>query len=820
MTTQELFSTIAGIATFIENFPMSILDMMDGKVYTSIFDFLMDVLVACGVDVNEALDWLLRQIYGIEANIVSDLDAFYENIQSYASQLEEQNGFTQSLELSVKAILFTLLSSFFTCGAIPVLPNRVFDGANPDNFDGLDKTLLGILGLDLFEPFVIPAKVIDPMNILSVSPTSRDGQLFYSVEGGDIFYRREMVSILEASGDRLYPDENNVQMGITYEPPLDEYSEGEIRLLLQKAVSSDVKATISYTSYGGSVTRTWTTTIPAGATESNDTMLISSVDGLGQRSTISSVILNDESAEVAVGDYWVYLSSDASADFIAKWDDYPLWTMTWGSKNTDEAPDTYRDGYAYIQCERKDVPDTVERLTAMPSNITEESPEYIVCYEGLNPNTLYKTNDMNAFIWYALHKGMTAPQENRNHLMWDSRVGAALYDGVTRNSPEEWNEWYGSKTNYIDEFKYHGAPIVRKTPLYPIIQLEPQGMSENLLRIHIPSQKYLYPGIRDRVIDGEKRLWPSFNATIYKFNWDYLTNMRLFHPKLMLVGLVEYLLGFTLSSVGSIDISLTGRLIKGKISSAVKSVIEANDMEVEDCYTSFSNDEINDMLEETILYRYGASTYGGESRPVRTHDINDYLTTLDQVNPNTSREGTVTQVTKLVTDVTADPGSEDTLAFGQISVDNNLLSKFLWAITMPIVQQLFTPKLLLLIMINFELMGLTRLDSTLGQNLTWILNLIMNAVLGIIKSIVLFIKDKIIELLLRFFYNQIMPLLIRWKLLLILEQLNYWLMVITAAIKCLPLFKFERARIVSSIDEVNYADIVNDQTTPQAASTC
>ena len=820
MTTQELFSTIAGIATFIENFPMSLLDMMDGKVYTSIFDFLMDVLVACGIDVNEALDWLLQQIYGIEANIMSDLDEFYENVNSYASELEEQNGFTQSIELSVKAILFTLLSSFFTCNAIPVLPNRVFDGANPGNFNGLNKTLLGALGLNLFEPFVIPAKVIDPLNILGVSPTSRDGQLFYSLEGGDVFYRKAMVSTLIASGTRLYPDDKNVQMAIIYEPPADLYSEGELWPRLSRAVSNDVKVTVSYTSYGGSTRRTWSTTIPAGETESGDRMLISSMDANEQRSTISSVILNDDAPETAVGDYWVYVSAEASEDFIAVWEGYPQQTMTWGGMNTEETPDAYEDGYAYLQCERKDVPDTVERLTAMPSEITESSPEYIVCYEGLNPNTLYKTNDLNAFIWYALHKGMTSPQENLNHLMWDSRIGAAWYDGVTRNSPEEWNEWYASKVNYIDEFKYHGAPIVKKTPLYPIIQLESQGTAENLLRIHIPSQKYLYPGIRNRVLEGKKRLWPSFNATIYKFNWDYLMNVRIFHPKLILVGLVEYLLGFTLSSIGSIDVSLTGRLIKGKVSSAIKSVIEANDMEVEDCYTSFSNDEINDMLEETIRQRYSASTYGSESRPVRTHDVNEYLSTLDQMNPNTSREGTVTQVTRLVTEVTVDPGTEDTLSVGQISVDNNLLAKFLWAITMPIVQQLFTPKILLLIMINFELMGLTRLDSALGQNLTWILNLILNAVLGIVKSIVLFIKDKIIELLLRFFYNQIMPLLIRWKLLLILEQMNYWLMVITAAIKCLPLFKFERARIVSSIDEVNYADIVNDQTTPQAASTC
>ena len=38
----------------------------------------------------------------------------------------------------------------------------------------------------------------------------------------------------------------------------------------------------------------------------------------------------------------------------------------------------------------------------------------------------------------------------------------------------------GLKTGYTEEFKYFGSDIVKETPLFPIIQLESQGMAENL----------------------------------------------------------------------------------------------------------------------------------------------------------------------------------------------------------------------------------------------------------------------------------------------------------------------------------------------------
>ena len=225
-----------------------------------------------------------------------------------------------------------------------------------------------------------------------------------------------------------------------------------------------------------------------------------------------------------------------------------------------------------------------------------------------------------------------------------------------------------------------------------------------------------------------------------------------------------------------------------------------------------------------LLSRYSATYYGGESNPVRQHDVNEYLGMIDAINTATTTEGTVTQITRLITQVTTDPGSEASIEYGiQVSTDGNLLQKLLWAIAMPIMQAIFTPQVMLIIIINFELMGITKMKDFLNNDYGKILNLLLNKILSLAKSVVLFIKDKIVELLLRLFYEVVMPLLIKYEIILILEKLNYWLAILQAAIACLPTFRLQRTRIIASIADVNYADIVDtsEQTAlPESSSSC
>lgn len=862
--TDKVLGQIAAMSTFIENFPMSILDMMQGKTYTSIFDFMVDVLAACGVDLNDITQFLLDKIYGVEENINDGLEGFYEKLKNGAVEVNTQNEFLEGLEYAIKGIFMSLLSSIFTCSAIPVLPNKMFDGPNSQTFNGNKSKAFGHLQVknNDWTGLLVPTSVIDPMGLLDIGPTSTDGRMFYAIEGGDRYFKKEWVPHTEyVKVKEIQTKDETIKVPVFVEQKLfdkqigvgikriqqaaDNTEEDINKFYITGPAEKDIIVQMSYQSYGSKSSYVWEGTIPKGETETIEEWICSPIDmfGEGRKSIIQSISINNNGSSVDLGNKtWVYLSSGASTEFTSIWSGNGLNAISWGAENdattkieSAETKTVTKDeeievekaitkyNYEYVEVQGSDIDSNanIERVNFVPtSDITTDSPSYIVFYDGLNPNLLYKSMDMNAFLWYALHKGMKMPQVEYNHMMWDSRV-SALKQGVSRKSAEEWNEWYNSKTGYTEEFKYFGNTIVEDTPIFPIMQLEGQGMAENLLKVHIPAQRYFLPKVRNANIDGNEVPRHAFNASMYKYNWDYLNNIQILKPKLLLVGLCEHLLGFSLSTISSTNINFTKKLIESKLSSAIKSVIEANDMEVEDCYMEFSNDEVNAMLEEMLLSRYNATTYGGETATVRVHDTKKYVAMLDQVNANTSVEGNMTTITKLVTEVATDPGTEGSIDYGlKISTDGNILKKLLWAIVMPLLMSIFTPQVMLLLYMNFELMGITKIDTFNGQDFTKIINLIMNKIFGLLKSIILFIKDKIVELLLTLFYEKILPTLMKYQAILVLESITFWIAILKDAISCLPRFKFKRNKVIGAIDSVDYADIIPSQDTPESTSSC
>ena len=862
--TDKVLGQIAAMSTFIENFPMSILDMLQGKTYTSIIDFMIDVLVACGVDINDIIQFLLDKIYGVEENINDGLEGFYEKLKNGAVEVNTQNEFLEGLEYAIKDIFMALLSSIYTCSAIPILPNKMFDGPNSETFEDNKSNAFGPLQVknNEWSGLLVPTSVIDPMGLLDIDPTSTDGRMFYAIEGGDRYFKKELVPHTEyVKVKEIQTKDETIKVPVFVEQKLfdkqigvgikriqqaaDNTEEDINKFYITGPAEKDIIVQMSYQSYGSKSSYVWEGTIPKGETETIEEWICSPIDmfGEGRKSIIQSISINNNGGSVDLGDKtWVYLSSGASTEFISIWSGNGLNAISWGAENdattkieSAETKTVTKDeeievekaitkyGYEYVEVQGSDIDSNanIERVNFVPtSDITTDSPSYIVFYDGLNPNLLYKSMDMNAFLWYALHKGMKTPQVEYNHMMWDSRV-SALKQGVSRKSAEEWNEWYNSKTGYTEEFKYFGSTIVEDTPIFPIMQLEGQGMAENLLKIHIPAQRYFLPKVRSANINGDKVPRHAFNASMYKYNWDYLNNIQILKPKLLLVGLCEHLLGFSLSTISSTNINFTKKLIETKLSSAIKSVIEANDMEVEDCYMEFSNDEVNAMLEEMLLSRYNATTYGGETATVRVHDTKKYIAMLDQVNANTSVEGNMTTITKLLTEVTTDPGTEGSIDYGlKVSTDGNILKKLLWAIVMPLLMSIFTPQVMLLLYMNFELMGITKIDTFNGQDFTKIINLIMNKIFGLLKSIILFIKDKIVELLLILFYEKILPTLMQYQAILLLERITFWLAILKDAISCVPLFKFKRNKVIGAIDSVDYADIIPSQDTPESTSSC
>lgn len=815
-STGKVLGAIGALNTLIENFPMSILDLLKGdKVYTSAFDFMIDVLYACGVPTDKIIGYLLEEIYSITPNMEGGIENLKENIANMDFTESEESGFLKTLEDGLKIILNGLLASVYGCSSIPILPNKVMDYPNPYLFNekgGVDLTWWE----ETVYPskFEIPIKMIDPMGLLELTPTTSDGKAYYDIPGCDLYYKKKKKeeTISTFSFIRTIKNiDNPIQIQI---------NNNILYFLLKDPTIENIKIRFSY--FKNDNIFEFTTTIKAGETISDKEFSLDSI------AYIKDIKINNSFGGTLVGDnIWCFLEKNDNEIFK---------NISWGtSKNNIILGDSKQVNSEYEYELLSEIPENskeARRLNHVPEIVNENDSDLIVVYYGMRPNELYKSNDMNAFIWYSIVRGSTATQIDKNMTMWDSRI-TAKENGMIRDDNTDWNNWYNSKKTTIDEFKYpNNDYLTNNSLLYPIIQLEKSRTNKYALNVSLPSQRYFKPKTREGAINGNSYRKFEFNSSIYKFNKDYIDNIKILKPKMLLTGFVNYMLGYAISTLKSIDINLTKKMIETKLSTAIKKIIEADDMEIEDCYTTFSNEEFDSMLEEMLYSRYTSTYYGGETNKLKKHDIESYIALLDSFNAITTREESITKINRLVTEVMTTSGcSDNTISYGlSATIDGNLLKKLLWAITMPIIESLFTPQVMLLIVINMSLMGIVKIEDFLNNDMSKIMNLIFNKILGLTKAIVKYVKDAILDLLMKLFLKEVTPLLIKYAGALTIEKLEYWLNLLTEALKCLPklprfsisLGKSYYKQPEFSNDIVNYADILykGQLETPESSLPC
>lgn len=863
--TDRIISNIGAIKTMIENFPMNIFDK-NGKTYESAFDFLMEIIRNCGYDEQFILFYIVEKIYGFSEDNGYTINGLYDKIKRNSLKIE-QNEFISSLEISIKYILMGLLSSIYTCSALPILPNKVFDW---DSLYLLMPPLVAAITKknqinDYTYKLKIPIQTIDILGMLSISPATSDGSLYYMVDGCDVYYHK-----IKALSSYTITETKTVHSGETYWDTIEKYSDsyaidmvyevhsfsgGMMSFKLTKnsevvASPIDIDISVSYVRCGSNSVSVETLKIYSGRTytekESQDAdfIYLNPINAQGMVSSIQRITLNGNIGGFEVGNQdgekiWIYLNDNSQG--VSVWEgitNVRINRSIFGEDRIDETvmAEITAMGDVTVTCDveyekeyltyksietDKEIPSNAVRYSYVPDYtiVDEESPEYIVCYEGVVPSMLYRTQDMNAFIWYCLNRGNVSTQVEENHLMWDSRISAAK-NGVSRSN-EEWNIWYASKAAEGDEFEYNCNE--NSELLYPIIQIEKYEYSTILVRI--PAQRYYAVKKREAISNGEtpSEIRPYFNASVYRFDWEYLKNIQILNPKLMLVRFIEHLLGFAVGAATSFNFNITRKKIDAILSTAIKNIITADDMEVEDCWKSFSNEDFDELLNEMVYNRYKSSEYNGESVKGREHNIESYIAQLNGINQNTRTEGTTTKITKLVNDVVINPGTEPSYGDWEWngSFDSKMLEKLVYAVVMPIVESIFTPQVMLLMMINFQLFGIVSIDESFGEDYGKIIKLLINKVLGLVKSIVLFIKDKIIEMLLELFEEVVKPMLTNYAMMLYLEHITDWLIILLEAVKCIAMLpSIARIKPIGYIDEVDYADIVNEQNIPEHDSNC
>lgn len=471
-----------------------------------------------------------------------------------------------------------------------------------------------------------------------------------------------------------------------------------------------------------------------------------------------------------------------------------------------------------------------KKVTSVPAEVKlkefETPPqEFIyVVRPNMTAGSLYKTDDMNAFIWYVANRGDNYDETNPgsssegtdivyeyNKMAWDTRRINARVKDTARSTAEDWDDWLKSRTTYDGDLKLVKGGQNPVEDLYPILQFEPSelyGSSEHIL-VTFPAQTYM---TKKRFLTDELNITRS----IYKFNADYLRSIKIFNWKTILMNMLYELNGISPLPDVKFNLSLSDEIIDAKLSTLILDTITADDKEVDDSYYTFSNEDYSTALKRTELKKYGAKQYETVSAAAIQNPSTLPIDTMDSLSTATTFNEITSTINRNVYSVAGTSGSTGitkvTLS-ANLALESNFVYNLLFAIVKPFVRALLSPQIMLLFCINLETMGLINLKGVNAGDINIINDFIFRKLAGIIKKLIVQIKDAIVVYLLEIVRKEIKKLLDEVAIVMLLEQLNDYIRLLNQIMECIR--KFGIGRTVSGIDEVNYADIIPEKKIPE-----
>lgn len=417
---------------------------------------------------------------------------------------------------------------------------------------------------------------------------------------------------------------------------------------------------------------------------------------------------------------------------------------------------------------------------------TTKGSKFYFDVEGKGVNDLYKSDDFNAYLWYIINR--SDKSQNYGQRMWfidHSKTQNEILD--TSQEP------HNPTLNNFETKKHLG--------IIQCAYIDDSYPQTDLINVQINPNRYQ----NQRPINLGGFGDVQYNKTIFEFNHEFIYNMKLYDSKVITAEICEYLFGLGSTTV-NLGFSVNEQIIEGKVQQIIKKVIQTDDMAVEDCYFTFSNDEFNEMLEKAEQNRYNVIKVGDSFQEVKPEDL---LSGLGNINSKSTLVEDQTIISKTLNDITATPATDPSGTMN-FKLNYDLEFELLRMLVYPFIRPLFTPKVLFLLSINQKIMG--SLDDIEDIKLDEIHEKLMGSLFLLIKDVVVKIKDQIINVLLEIVMDHLKPILEVVFLQLILETLQFYKELITQLIETCG-FGWSQP-LQGNIDNVNYADIIPTQTEP------
>ena len=441
----------------------------------------------------------------------------------------------------------------------------------------------------------------------------------------------------------------------------------------------------------------------------------------------------------------------------------------------------YSEKEAYVLFSENAIPKNVTPIEKETIPLTNEG-DYILVNGNyykwdrlpLEINDIWKHDDFNAFLWYVKNKGTYGNLNERHKLIWDNRYKTKPYTKFERKGEDFFtmkkgidegfdyiprpDGIYPFSETYLESYNNNPQTKYKKKQILECRYINGDGVQSDAFQFRLPASNYY----KTRKLTGKKKDTTilRINKTIFEFNHDFLMSLKLFDGKTYLCQVVQSLMG---QGNLSINFSLTreGQNIETIVDNIIDNVINLSDIEVEDCYFTFSNEEYDQMLQT-----YNERRRKGIESQEKINSLFNEIKTI-QNNGITSEETTKT-ITNVLTQLSKEASGGDTVP-GSWKFNYNYQFELIRMLVYPLIRPLFSPKVVTLLLLNLNLMG----DPLkLAQNKTIQPDDILKYLIKIIPSIIIQIKDMINEMLYSWVIEKLTPILTLFTLRIIAEQIE------------------------------------------------
>ena len=265
--------------------------------------------------------------------------------------------------------------------------------------------------------------------------------------------------------------------------------------------------------------------------------------------------------------------------------------------------------------------------------------------------------------------------------------------------------------------------------------------------------------------------------TVYEFNYDYIMGMKLFDPKVICEKLFRNSTNSKYNAFFSLSLNKQKNkeaysLYSGRqrVIDIVKKVIETDDEEINDCFYSFSNDEYDELLKKTEKIKYNESPYTegyGNGQTIDFGSIENLLADYPQTGTLEEQKYYIqTSLEQACAIIDENVSPEYKSKSGSIKI--NFLTNVLEQLTSCVVDAILSPKVLMLLEVNRQLMQPKEDEKEGGPKLDteFLLKMMKNIITSLIREI----RDLILQKILSYILSFLTPIAIELQALIQSEQ--------------------------------------------------